>query len=55
VAPKRRKEAGDLDGEKLIAWLAADGGRLRRPIVVIGGKVTLGFDAAAREKLGKLL
>ena len=44
-----------LDGEKLIAWLAADGARVRRPIVVVGKKVTLGFNAAAQEQLGKNL
>ncbi len=54
VAPKRRKEAGDLDGEKLITWLAADPGRLRRPIVIVGQKATVGFDPKAREKLAKL-
>jgi arsenate reductase-like glutaredoxin family protein len=56
VAPKRRAEAEKLDGEKLIAWLAEDGGRLRRPIVVLGGKkATLGFHAAAQEQLKKAL
>ncbi len=55
VAPKRRAEAEGLDGEKLIAWLAADGARVRRPIVVVGKKVTLGFNAAAQEQLGKNL
>ena len=55
VAPKRRAEAEGLDGEKLIAWLAADGARVRRPIVVVGKKVTLGFNAAAQELLGKNL
>jgi arsenate reductase-like glutaredoxin family protein len=43
VAPKRRAEAESLDGEKLIAWLAEDGARLRRPIIVSGKTVTLGF------------
>ena len=55
VAPKRRAEAEGLDGEKLLAWLAADGARVRRPIVVVGKKVTLGFNAAAQEQLGKNL
>jgi arsenate reductase-like glutaredoxin family protein len=53
VAPKRRAEAAGLTGEKLIAWLAADGARLRRPIVVAGKAVTLGFNAAAQEQLKK--
>lgn len=51
MAPKRRKEAEGLSGEKLIAWLAADGARIRRPIVVAGRKVTLGFGADARAEL----
>ena len=55
VAPKRRGEAEGLSGEKLIAWLAADGGRVRRPIVVTGKKLTLGFNAAAQEQLKKNL
>lgn len=55
VAPKRRAEAEGLQGEKLVAWLAADGARLRRPIVVAGKQVTLGFNAAAQEQLKKNL
>ena len=51
VAPKRRAEAEGLDGDKLIAWLAEDGARVRRPIVVVGGELVLGFAADAREKL----
>ncbi len=55
IAPKRRAEAEGLSGAKLIAWLAADGGNLRRPIVIIGKKVTLGFNAAAQAELEKLV
>ena len=55
MAPKRRAEADGLDGEKLIAWLAADGARVRRPIVVTGKKITLGFNAAAQDELKKAL
>jgi arsenate reductase-like glutaredoxin family protein len=55
VAPKRRQEAAGLAGEALLAWLAADGGRVRRPIVVAGKTVTLGFTDAAREQLEKEL
>ena len=55
VAPKRRAEAEGLTGEKLVAWLAADGARIRRPIVVAGGKVTLGFAADSRAALEKTL
>ena len=55
VAPKRRAEAEGLSGEKLIAWLAKDGGRVRRPIIEVGGELTLGFAANAQEKLSQLL
>jgi arsenate reductase-like glutaredoxin family protein len=55
VAPKRRAEAEGLDGEKLIAWLASDGAHIRRPIVVAGKKVTLGFNAAAQDELKNAL
>jgi arsenate reductase-like glutaredoxin family protein len=55
VAPKRRAEAEGLSGDKLIAWLAEDGGRVRRPIIEVGGELTLGFAADAQEKLARLL
>jgi arsenate reductase-like glutaredoxin family protein len=55
VAPRRRAEAEGLSGGQLIAWLAEDGGRVRRPIIEVGGEVTLGFAADAQEKLAKLL
>jgi arsenate reductase-like glutaredoxin family protein len=55
VAPKRRAEAEGLSGDKLIAWLAADGGRVRRPIIDLGGDVHLGFAADVREKLERKL
>src|SRR6266481_6092772 len=55
VAPKRRAEAEGLSGEKLIAWLAQDGARVRRPIIEAGGELTLGFAADAQEKLQRLL
>ena len=55
VAPKRRAEAEGLSGDKLIAWLAEDGARVRRPIIEVGGKVLLGFAADAREALEGLL
>jgi len=55
VAPKRRAEAEGLAGEKLIAWLAEDGARVRRPIIEVGGELTLGFAADAQEKLERLL
>jgi arsenate reductase-like glutaredoxin family protein len=55
VAPKRRPAAEGLNGEKLLKWLAADGARVRRPIVVAGKTITLGFTDATREELEKAL
>jgi arsenate reductase len=55
VAPKRRAEAEPIPDEKLFSWLAEEGGRLRRPIVLVGRKVTLGFAADAKEALEALL
>jgi arsenate reductase-like glutaredoxin family protein len=55
IAPKRRAEAEGLSGEKLIAWLAEDGARVRRPIIEAGGELTLGFAADTQEKLQRLL
>ena len=55
VAPKRRAEAEGLSGKKLVAWLAADGGRIRRPIIVTPKGTTLGFAADAKERLSELL
>ena len=55
VAPKRRAEAAALSGEELVAWLAADGARVRRPIIEVGGKLVLGFAADARAALESYL
>jgi len=55
VAPTRRADAEGLQGEKLLRWLAEDGARVRRPIVVTGRKVTLGFADAARKELEESL
>src|SRR3954469_8361666 len=55
VAPKRRAEAEGLAGEKLIAWLAGDGARVPRPLIEVGGELTLGFASDAQEKLDRLL
>jgi len=51
VAPKQRAEAEGLTGDKLLAWLAEDGRRLRRPIIDVGGKVLLGFTTGVRDEL----
>ena len=55
VAPKRRAEAEGLSGDKLIAWLAEDGGRLRRPIIDLGADLFVGFSTATRAALQKKL
>ena len=55
VAPKRRAEAAGKSGEALIAWLAEDGGHVRRPIIEAGGKLTLGFAEDARRALAEVL
>jgi arsenate reductase-like glutaredoxin family protein len=55
VAPKRRAEAEGLSGRKLIAWLAEDGARVRRPIIEAGGELLLGFAKDSQEKLATLL
>lgn len=55
VAPKRRAQAEGLSGEALLQWLAEDGARVRRPIIEVGGEVTLGFAADAQQKLDGLL
>lgn len=55
VAPKRRAEAEGLTGEQLIAWLAGDGGRVRRPIIRARKGVVVGFNAESQVQLAKLL
>jgi arsenate reductase-like glutaredoxin family protein len=55
VAPKRRAEAEGLAGDKLYRWLAEDGGRVRRPIIVTKKGTTLGFAADAKAQLDELL
>ncbi len=54
VAPKKRDEATQVSDQELLSWLAADGSRVRRPIIVANGKVTLGFAADARESLAAI-
>jgi arsenate reductase-like glutaredoxin family protein len=51
VAPKRRKEVEGLSDKELVAWLASDGARLRRPIIQVGSKIVLGFNAASKAAL----
>ncbi len=43
-----------LAGKKLVAWLAADGSRVRRPIVVAGRRITVGFGEEQRAALEAL-
>jgi arsenate reductase-like glutaredoxin family protein len=51
VAPKRRAEAEGKSDAELVAWLAEDGARLRRPIIDTGKKLAVGFAADARAEL----
>ena len=55
VAPKRRAEAEEIPDSRLLAWLAEDGSRLRRPIVVTARQVTVGFAADAKAALEREL
>jgi arsenate reductase-like glutaredoxin family protein len=55
VAPKRRADAEDLDGDALYAWLAADGGNLRRPIIDVDGALFVGFSKETRAALEQKL
>lgn len=38
---------------QILQWLAEDPKRLRRPIIVVGEQVHLGFTKAVREALGQ--
>ncbi len=51
VAPKQRKAAEEVPDAKLASWLAEDWRRVRKPIVIAGKTVTLGFTAKEREAL----
>ena len=55
VAPKRRAEAEGLAGDELIAWLAEDGGRVRRPIIEVGGEIDVYTAPKLREQLVDLV
>lgn len=55
VAPKRKADAAGLTGDALYAWLAADGGNVRRPIIDLGGELYVGFAAATQAELRKKL
>ena len=55
IAPKRRAEAEGLSGDKLIAWLAEDGGRLRRPIIELGSDLFIGFSKDTQAAIAKKL
>jgi arsenate reductase-like glutaredoxin family protein len=51
VAPKRKAEADAVPDGELVEWLAADGGRVRRPIIIAGRKTALGFTASSRAEI----
>ena len=55
VAPKRRKEAEAVSDEDLAAWMAEDGGRVRRPIIDTGKHLMLGFAADARRQVDEAI
>lgn len=55
VAPKRREAAAGLGGEALYAWLASDGGNLRRPIIDLDGELYVGFSKETRATLEQKL
>ena len=46
VAPKKREEAAAVPDDALLEWLAADGKRMRRPIIESGARTTVGFSTA---------
>jgi arsenate reductase-like glutaredoxin family protein len=52
VKPTARADVEGLSEAKIIAWLAEDPKRLRRPIIDTGSIVTLGFTKSVRETLG---
>jgi arsenate reductase-like glutaredoxin family protein len=51
VAPKKRAEAEGKSDAQLLAWMAEDGSRVRRPLIIMGKQVVLGFAADARAQL----
>lgn len=51
VAPQRRSQTEGMTDAEIVAWLAADPSRLRRPIIDTGAAVLLGFTAAVRDAL----
>lgn len=51
VKPTARGEVEGMDEEGIVAWLAADPARLRRPIIDTGDRLLLGFTKAVRETL----
>ncbi|HEX9711031.1 MAG TPA: ArsC/Spx/MgsR family protein [Actinomycetota bacterium] len=52
VAPRRRAEVEGMSDRQVVAYLAQDPARLRRPIIDTGGRIHLGFSKAVREALG---
>lgn len=51
VAPTRRAEIEGLTDTQVVAYLAEDPRRLRRPIIDTGDQVHLGFSKRVREAL----
>lgn len=52
VAPTRRNEVAGMTAQQIVAYLAEDPKRFRRPIIDTGAALHLGFTKAVREALG---
>lgn len=52
VKPTARAEVEPMGDAQIVAWLAEDPKRLRRPIIDTGSALHLGFSSAVREALG---
>lgn len=53
VAPTRRAEVDGMTDPQIVAYLAEDPKRLRRPIIDTGDALHLGFSKAVREALAE--
>jgi arsenate reductase-like glutaredoxin family protein len=53
VKPTARAEVEPMTDAQIVAWLAEDPKRLRRPIIDTGDAVRLGFSKAVRQALAE--
>jgi arsenate reductase len=51
VKPTARAEVEGMSAAQVVAWLAEDPKRLRRPIIDTGDELLLGFTKQVRERL----